>query len=561
MKKKLLLTIASLGLLASCGANTSSVAESSPLDNSVATSSTTDSTNTSYGDASSTLDSADNSSKENSSSAPVVSDLDITDVIDGLAEFRAKIVVEDVIYNLYGKDVCEILAFDDEKADYEFAEGYVATPNDGVWSYGLDTNGNPVLDTCMFGGHTDNTFVDAGLELYVGVSAIASDTYAEKWEDDDGGFITDDEDTITAVANIAGYGLYAQYGYMPELVTVTTTPTTATFEGEMTVMGQTINVGFTVENLGTNTNTAAEALLVNPTIPTFTEFTDDHKLYMEYLVGQELPFCDKLTAYSQVYLDDEDGDNYYDTFKIEDYRSGNIIDNYGALLTGWTAGDKKIDPDTTVVKQEFTKLLEPATETEGAIYACVDFTYLPYAYLEMYDNYYGENQAPLNPNGIFMLAAGMYQEKIAVDTVDKVNTFLGGIDKQDTTDAIPAFGATFTPNNIDLEDLTADASAHDGLNYVAYFDITGSFATDADAIAALKTWIADLVAAGYGHSNAQITDPAADVFESEGSVTLVMKDAAFQYGVYIYINLGEYDYDTMEYVTGNGAFDIGVVAC
>ena len=558
MKKKLLLTIASLGLLASCGANTSSVTESSPLDNSVATSSTTDSTNTSYGDASSTHDSADNSSKENSSSAPVVSDLDITDVIDGLAEFRAKIVLEEGIYDLFGKDACEISMFDDKVNDYVFSAGYVALPDDGVWEYEKDATGAIVLVNCLFGSSTDNSFVDGELPFYQAVNILASDTYAEKWEDDEGGFITDDEDTIAAVAEIAGYGTFVEYGYAPEYITVTTTPTTATFEGEISYNNETITLGFTLENIGTNANTEVEAFIANPTIPTMTEFGEEIKFYMDYFVDQELPFCNKLTAYSTFYADDADEDQQYDTFVYEDYRSGNIIDDYAALMTGWTAGDKTVNPNTTAITQEFKKEVVAATDLTGAQGYYVEFTFLPTTYFQAYDAYYGSNMAALYPKGIFSINAGVYEDEVVLDTVAKVNLFLAQFKKQDTTAAIPALGDTFTPSTIVLNDYTAMASSMLQVQFAAYCQIVGKFATDADATAALKTWIADLVAAGFAEANGA-TDPAADIFETAGTLELFMEDPAFTEGISITITLGEYDSTSREYVTGSGAFEIALI--
>lgn len=558
MKKKLLLTIASLGLLASCGANTSSVTESSPLDNSVATSSTTDSTNTSYGDASSTLDSTDNSSNENSSSGPAVSNLDITDVIDGLAEFRAKIVLEGGIYDLFGKDACEISTFDDKANDYVFSAGYVALPNDGVWGYKKDDTGAIELVECLFGGSTDNSFVDAELPVYQGVNVLASDTYAEKWEDDEDGFITDDEDTIAAVANIAGYGAYVEYGYAPEFITVTTTPTTATFEGEISYNNKTITLGFTLENIGTNTNTAVEAFIANPTIPTMTEFGEEIKFYMDYFIDQELPFCNKLTAYSTFYADDADDDQQYDTFVYEDYRSGNIIDDYAALMTGWTAGDKTVDPDTTAITQEFKKEVVAATDLTGAQGYYVEFIFLPVTYFQAYDAYYGSNMAALYPKGIFSINAGVYEDAVVLDTVAKVNLFLAQFEKQDKTAAIPALGDTFTPSTILLNDYTDFATSLLQEQYAAYCQIVGKFDTDADATAALKTWIAGLVAAGYAEANGA-TDPAADIFETAGTLKLFMEDPAFTEGVSITITLGEYDSTSKGYVKGSGAFEIALI--
>ncbi len=51
------------------------------------------------------------------------------------------------------------------------------------------------------------------------------------------------------------------------------------------------------------------------------------------------------------------------------------------------------------------------------------------------------------------------------------------------------------------------------------------------------------------------------LFETAGTLKLFMEDPAFTEGISIKITLGEYDYNTKAYVTGNGAFDITVVAC
>ena len=125
-------------------------------------------------------------------------------------------------------------------------------------------------------------------------------------------------------------------------------------------------------------------------------------------------------------------------------------------------------------------------------------------------------------------------------------------EKQDKTAAIPALGDTFTPSTILLNDYTDLATSLLQVQFAAYCQIVGKFATDADATAALKTWIADMVANGA-------TDPAADIFETAGTLKLFMEDPAFTEGVSITITLGEYDSTSKGYVKGSGAFEIALI--
>jgi hypothetical protein len=180
------------------------------------------------------------------------------------------------------------------------------------------------------------------------------------------------------------------------------------------------------------------------------------------------------------------------------------------------------------------------------------------SYFQAYDAYYGSNMAALYPKGVFSIKAGVYEEEVVLDTVAKVNLFLAQFEKQDKTAAIPALGDTFTPSTILLNDYTDLATSLLQVQFAAYCQIVGKFATDADATAALKTWIADLVAAGFAEANGA-TDPAADIFETAGTLELFMEDPAFTEGISITITLGEYDSTSREYVTGSGAFEIALI--
>lgn len=575
-KKSLLLSIVSLGMLVACGGNTSSVAGSADATSSTETSTSsvaastedTSSVTSAYDeDASSKEESSqeasssveESSQKASSSVAPA--NLDITDVIDAFAEYKAKVVIEDfAIYNLFGASAFEILSFDETANAYVFDGGYLELTDNGVWEYAYDTNNKPVIVDCVFAGNTDDSFVDAGMSFYEAAATIGADTYADKWEEDDDGFITDDEDTIAAVCTLAGYGTYAEYGYVPEYITVTTDDTSATFEGQITIGTKTVDVTFTAENLGTNANADVAALIANPTLPTFTAFTTEQKADMTAIIGEVIPFSNKFTAYSAFATDDDDMDGTDDIFYFDDYKAGNIIDDYATLLTGWTAGEKETDADLGVVSQEFRKQLTAATDTKGATGYSVTLQFHPKTYFEAYDAYYGTNEAAFYPYGIFSVIGAAYEDEVVYDTVEKINKLLATVDKTDGTDAVPALNfGTLTPTKIDLSDLTDLAIAY-GAAEVCYYSIRGNFDTDANAVAAIKTWVTDLTTAGYANVDTTATGTAAETWETEKTITLLLNDSAFTDGMMVSINLGEFDSDTKTYVPGTGAFSIMILA-
>ncbi|MCR4698927.1 MAG: hypothetical protein K5762_06155 [Bacilli bacterium] len=557
-KNLLLLTLASLGMLASCGENSS-----------IAPSTSSAKEETSSVVSSETNSSEEDSSNEVSSTSVTPSKLDISDVIDGFASLKVKITIEDLaIYDLYGKNSFSMEFYDEESKSYIKDGGYVEIKDKGVWSYEYDEETKkPVITSCAYAGNTENTLVDA-VDFYSYIAQIGSDQYCEKWTGEDGTFTTKDEDMITVIADLAGYSEVTPYGLIPEEIKVTTTEDKAFFEGSFDYQGKKYPVSFTAENLGNNANAEVTGLISDPVLPTFTAFDKYDVDAMKTLVGEELPFCNKFTNYSYSYVDDIDGDYISDIFVFEDYKAGNIIDDYAKLLTdkNWVAGEKEIDADYGDTFLTLKKEVNAATSSKGASGYAIELQFIGVESLKARDTLLGSNLAGLNPYGIFSITGGTYQDELDLNSVTKINTFLALLDDAEGNDVIPALNfAPYCPSEIKLVDDTEQMNEQFGTTYDAYYTIDGKFSSDNDAMAAISAWLADLTAANYayqeGYNDGTFTSAEA-AWSSENCVEVMLADETFAAvgGVDIYIDLGTFNDSTFEYDKGDGSFTILITA-
>ena len=517
--KKLLLTMTALGLLTSCGMNTSSEADLS-LDDFL-------------------VDQTD------------ITEVDFDQVIQAFKNYNVEAIVKTgkhrVCYELHGKEAYEVFTYDENAKRYILDEAYAALGKEGLWSYCYDEENKPVLMDCLSGGHSDNVFVNMNVPCYESMTILGSDESASSWKEFNGVYYTEDVATLAAIIRLSNLDETIVDSYQDVMLTLS--ETTAQIEVTYTKIGDVETLyHFLVElnNIDCNVSNDIESMIADPVLPDFHAYTLEQKEAMGQCLGEELPFSDQFTACSSYHVEEIEHtwfndlkyhENYIFTF--EDYHSGNIIDDYAALLVDYTAGEKITDPDTLVVSQTFEKMLPAKKENIIGYQICL--TYQPNDHLERSGSYGEEPLTELFPEGIFTL-----QARALVDQVALLNRIMRTLSIKAGAQ-LPQFDpSSFNPIKVDCNYLRK--------TYPKKFTIEGTFLTDLEATTALKAWIDDLEEFGYfslGHA-----ESSADVFENEGAIKMFESGSRVLDYFSIDIHLGSYDEVSQGYITGSGAFEI-----
>jgi hypothetical protein len=490
--KTLFLSAAALAALVSCGEQTSSSVEG-------VTSSSAPVVETS-GTGNSETGSSSSSEAKASSSQKTDEDTyyEPDELIAALSDYQVTLRSTSMTLDIYSENAIDI---DTGSASY----GYLFLDDThSVWQYELNDNDEVELTDCMFGHVEDSLSLKDFLTFYSALDTLLEDETGDNWTaaKKSHTYTTTDSSTISAILTLGGY--YASSSsyttYSADKITMTSKKDgTVQFSGTVTATSyysgsSSASFYLVMSNIGNNENDAVSNFLADPEIPTVTDWKAELKTTMADVSGSVLPWSDKLTAYSTYYT--EDG-----TYTYQDFRSGDITSDYGALLLqkGFTkvedTSSSSSSSTSSATSVSYTKVKKAGTDISGEVDYIVTLTYYSKALLatNSQDAYYQD--------GVFQIYGYTYETPLTFDNITSINNFLSK--KYTKTDGSAFFPKLdFTPSTVSFVDSTESMNT-----YLAYYGaylgtsitctgcyyITGSFATGEEALMNLTAWCSSLV--------------------------------------------------------------------